>query len=263
MELPVEVISVNFKTKEFTEKCLTSFRGFYPEVRMIIIDNGSNDSSSEYLSSIKSEHTLIITNSENIGHGPALHQGFKISNSPYIFTLDSDCIVKHGGFLEIMLEEFKIEPNLYAIGWMRWVDIYSGVPVNPPKGYKIEISPDEIIPPTRISKWKNRDGKHKIIGGGILSYSSGGKNFTEYIHPSSAMWDRGKYFTLPTFSHEGAPCRPNMCAIGGTNFLLKDFKIEDYINHNIAGTRRFYGGRWNPQTKEIPNPAWKDIRHPI
>jgi len=53
----------------------------------------------------------------NVGHGPALHQVLKLCRTPYLLALDSDCIVREGGFIERMLEPFQDE-SVYAVGRM-------------------------------------------------------------------------------------------------------------------------------------------------
>jgi GT2 family glycosyltransferase len=102
-----------------------SFLQYYPEVNLILIDNGSQDSSTAYLERMArdKERVSCIVNDDNLYHGPAMDQGIGQSVTRYVFTLDSDCKVVKGGFLEEMLELFA-EPLVYAVGRLVYMDRY-------------------------------------------------------------------------------------------------------------------------------------------
>ena len=68
------VIIVNFKTKYLIKKCLETFRAFYKDVPVILIDNGSGDDSTEWCKKQENEYTRVILHGANIRHGPALHE---------------------------------------------------------------------------------------------------------------------------------------------------------------------------------------------
>ena len=115
----ITTIVVNYRTLDLTRLSVESFLKFYPGGRMLLIDNGSYDDSTLYLQEITERlpNVQSICNAANIHHGPALHQGILACKSRFVFTMDSDCLVHRGGFLEAMLallEEF----DLYAIGRM-------------------------------------------------------------------------------------------------------------------------------------------------
>lgn len=226
--MDITTVIVNFKTRKLTETCVRSFRGFYPEVPLILVDNGSGDGSAELIKKLSMEEGIaVVLNEENIGHGPAMHNVIETLTTRYVFTLDSDCEVFKDGFLEQMLDEFAADPNLYAIGWLRWVDRESGVPLD----WHVQAPPKE--------------------------------KFCPYIHPHAAVYDVEKYHTLQPFGHHGAPCLWNMLSVAEKGYGLRDFLIEKYVKHWIAGTRRMYGGKWNPHTKERPG-MWKaNDNHPI
>src|SRR3954454_18408427 len=91
----ITVLVINYKTLEVTRRCLDSLVRAYPGVRLLIIDNGSNDESTAYIRDLSrgSRHVACVLNERNIYHGPAMHQGVAASQTPYVFTLDSDCEV--------------------------------------------------------------------------------------------------------------------------------------------------------------------------
>lgn len=114
----VTVVSVNFMTKYFIRDCFESFRFFYPSLPFILVDNGSEDESTEFIRSLdgKDNDVTAILNDINRGHGGGLDQGMHAAQTPYVFTIDSDCIVLQGSFLELMLEEFEKDSLLCALG---------------------------------------------------------------------------------------------------------------------------------------------------
>ena len=206
----VDCIIVNYKTYDLTKEAVESFAAHYPVVSLILIDNGSQDDSTLFLRSFAQDHhTTLIVNDSNIGHGPAMHQGILLSDKDFIFTLDSDCIVIEGGFIELMLEVFDSDPFLYATGKLLWTNV-NGVSY-----------PNQSSPQVR-------------------------KVGIPYIHPFASMIRRSKYFQLPPFRHSGAPAIINMRVAFERRVHVQDFPIYDYIQHRGSGTRRKFGGTWNP-----------------
>jgi len=215
----ITAIIVNFKTEHLIETALSTLTSHYPTLPIILVDNGSNDSSTHYVAraakKLRTVMSLLLDN--NIGHGPALNTAIQSVTTPYIFIMDSDCEVLKGGFLELMFRHFQSDPNLYATGWLRIVDKQTGVPSD------------------------KKSGK--------------GKRLMEYIHPHAMLLDREKYLKLTPFQHSGAPATDNMLSAHKAGYKLLSFPIERYVHHLVAGTRRMYGGRWNPRADEKPG-AW-------
>jgi glycosyltransferase involved in cell wall biosynthesis len=116
---------LRISTRDLTQACVESFLRHYPEVNLILIDNGSHDRSTVYLERLArdKESVTCIVNDDNFYHGPAMDQGIRQSVTRYVFTLDSDCEVVKGGFLEGMLELFT-DPYVYAVGRLVYMDRY-------------------------------------------------------------------------------------------------------------------------------------------
>lgn len=120
VKLDTTAVVVNYKTKHLIKKAVQSFRRYYPSVPLILIDNNSQDGSSEWCNKQAGEHTTVIICTSNIGHGPALDLGIKQAKTRYVFTFDSDVVFNRGGFLEKMQSVAGREN--YAVGWLRWVN---------------------------------------------------------------------------------------------------------------------------------------------
>jgi hypothetical protein len=221
----ITVIVVSFNTEHLLRDCLITFNQFYPDVPMIIVDNASQDASAQFAQEFAAERekATVVLNETNVGHGPGMHQAIIQTETLYFFTLDTDCIVNQGSFLEAMLAQLKAG-DLYAIGWLRWV---------------------------------NRAGvatRKQIVS------EEGKKGLTPYVHPCAALFDREKYLTLPPFTYTGSPCTTNFWTARAKGYQVGAFPIFEHVTHLVAGTRRMYGGRWNPKDGEMPG-AWSDRAH--
>lgn len=113
----VTALLINYRTRNLSSISINNLQYFYPRINKLIIDNGSHDSSSSsFLELVKINNSFsMIQNDSNINHGPALDQGIKSISTPYILTIDSDCIIIRGGFLEKMLAKMSAS-NAYAAG---------------------------------------------------------------------------------------------------------------------------------------------------
>jgi glycosyltransferase involved in cell wall biosynthesis len=194
-------IVVNFRTLDETRTCLTTLRKAYPRLRVIAIDNGSMDESTDFLRQLEARDDFlhVIVNETNVFHGPALDQGMRAAETDLVFLLDSDCEIRHGGFLEPLVQAFESDPLLYAIG---------------KRGYT------------------NRRGYGPI---------SSREKWTYYVHPFAAVLDRRKYLTLPPFVHHGAPLYRNMWGAAKAGYHLRHVTIEDHVVHRRRATASVHG----------------------
>ena len=85
--IDVSVVIVNYKVKEYI---ISSIHSIYEhtkpniQLEVIVVDNNSNDGSSELLKE-KFPNATIICNSYNAGFSKAVNQGVKKCNGNYIF----------------------------------------------------------------------------------------------------------------------------------------------------------------------------------
>lgn len=107
----VTAVCVVYNTKDLIQIAYESFRRFYPEVPMLIID-GSDDDSREYVIGLIDPNLgLVLT--ENKGHGPGLHTGMTKAETDYVYLMDSDTEMSRPGMLEEMI---RIMESLRAYG---------------------------------------------------------------------------------------------------------------------------------------------------
>lgn len=110
-------VIVHYDTPDLLTNCLDSLRQFYPYLPVIVIDGGSMlPESQTALKGISLYPYNEITRlDKNVGHGPGLHYGFTLAQSCYVLTLDSDCEVREGGWLEQMETQLVVDGE-YACG---------------------------------------------------------------------------------------------------------------------------------------------------
>ena len=118
IEQRVAAAVVNYQTPDLLETAVRSFHNAYPDVRLLIIDNGSADESPEAVRRLQRELGPSITFrllSENRFHGPAMDLALRELKSPFVYVFDSDTITKRTGFLEKMVDLAAGE-NVYGVG---------------------------------------------------------------------------------------------------------------------------------------------------
>lgn len=197
----VTAVIVNYQTPDLTQQAIASFRKYYPEVQLILIDNGSHDESVKFLTDVQntqSATTKLILNKTNIHHGPAMHQAINLCGNDLVLFIDSDCEVLRGGFIEAMVELIEQNKQNYAVGKTEFLN---------KRGF--------LVKP-----------KQKGI---------------RYIRPICMLIRKSLYFKLPPFQLHGAPCFANMKKASDRNFGLINFDIHEFIFHKGRGTASKFG----------------------
>lgn len=73
--------------------------------RLIVIDNGSNDGTKEYLSSLKDTDKckfVVVLNNENKGFVEGVNQGIRLSDASHVCLVNNDVIFSKGWLAEII-----------------------------------------------------------------------------------------------------------------------------------------------------------------
>jgi GT2 family glycosyltransferase len=105
--MDLSVLIVNWNTREFTRNCLRSLAAtsdrvegdqviYGPhQVEAIVVDNGSQDQSTELICA-EFPWVKLIVNDRNRGFAPANNQAYEISTGRYVLLLNSDTEVQTG-----------------------------------------------------------------------------------------------------------------------------------------------------------------------
>jgi GT2 family glycosyltransferase len=210
----ITAVIVSLNTYELTRKAADSLVTAYPDINLIMIDQGSIDHTPEYLQACAARpRTRCVYLSKNIGHGPALHMATQMATTPYLFTLDSDCEVQSSGFLEQMVKNFD-DGDVYAVGELMYVR-----------------SADCEMATSTFQAWPD---------------------FTPYLHPRMGLYRLSMYKQIRPFIHHGGPAIFNMVDARSKNWKCINFPIQDYVNHLGGRTWQLYGNDWN--VVSIPRP---------
>src|SRR5271156_2262708 len=85
---------------EFTQQCLSALRRHTREPwELIVIDNGSTDTTATYLAGVRDMTTVpvtVVTNAKNVGFPAAINQGLQIARGEYLVMLNNDVVVTDG-----------------------------------------------------------------------------------------------------------------------------------------------------------------------
>jgi GT2 family glycosyltransferase len=200
---PVTAVIINFRTSDLTCRAVTSFRSFYPDVPLLLIDNGSGDRSVQVLEACVRDaggNARLLTNPHNLHHGPAMDLALRELQSRFVLFIDSDCVITKGGFLEIMRTKLEEMEQRYAAGKLIFMNR---------RGYDV----------------------------------AGSSNAFPYIRPICMLIKRELYLRLPPFRRHGAPCLDNMRAAVRNNLGLIHVPVEEYLIHEGRGTAGRHGYR--------------------
>lgn len=117
----VSIIIPNYKTPYLTKLCLRSLRKYTDcsKIKVLAVDNNSNDESSEYLRSLE-WITLIERNPENesgpLMHIRALEEAMERVDTPYVLIIHTDTIVISPRWLDFLLEKVTSRENIAGVG---------------------------------------------------------------------------------------------------------------------------------------------------
>lgn len=110
----------HYQTPELLGAAARSFKSWYPDTPVLIVDNGSRDGSETLLDELREEYpgtVEVMRLARNYFHGPALDLAIRSSvETEYVFTLDSDTETMKGGFLEPMIALLESGAERYSSG---------------------------------------------------------------------------------------------------------------------------------------------------
>ena len=124
MSTPISAAIVHYRTPELIGRAVESLRTHYPDLPLLLIDNGSTPETARLLHGLVGRHgpAEVLLNEVNVHHGPAMDQAVRHLDTPLVLLLDSVVVVREGGFLEGMRGLLEDDHQAYAVGRMTWMD---------------------------------------------------------------------------------------------------------------------------------------------
>jgi GT2 family glycosyltransferase len=120
----VTLIIPSYNNLRHLKNCYHSIREHYPDVKLVLIDDGSNDGTYEWMYSLENKNITYLRESNRVGHTILYDKGIKYANTPIVGILHADMIVGPN-YLENMLKHLKpktvvcgtrVEPPLHPPG---------------------------------------------------------------------------------------------------------------------------------------------------
>ena len=125
MSKKVSIIVPAYNSEKFIEKCInTVAEQTYKEFEMIIINDGSTDSTLDIINSFKEKYNwLRVITIENHGQGYARNLGIKEAEGDYILFLDSDDLLKRDTLEKTIKKIEKDHSDLVMFDWERYSEV--------------------------------------------------------------------------------------------------------------------------------------------
>lgn len=137
MKYKVSVIVPVYNVEKYIEKCILSILSqSYKNYELILINDGSTDSSLDIILKYENNPLVRIINKENTGQADTRYQGLLISQGEYIYYVDSDDFIEPYT-LEKLVEQVEKYDADVVFGRYRLVDEYGKI-LREQKPYKVK-----------------------------------------------------------------------------------------------------------------------------
>lgn len=205
----VTILICQRNTRDLIQLCVTSILNHYPEIKILVADGNSQDESIEWLRFMSEKHpnvTVWETGERRNSHGEIMNDAIRgYINTKYVLLMDSDTIVRRGGFIELMLAQFLDNDKMYATGSLMLQSI-KGEACSPP------LDEADVL---------------------------------RYAHPSCSMYDIETYKTLREFTDHGAPCALNNIDAQSKGHWIEYFPVDKYVQHLCGASWQDIPTVWN------------------
>lgn len=121
--LPITVLMAAYNAEKFLNEAIDSILNqSISEFELLIINDGSTDTTGEIIASYKDDRIRCVTNERNMNLCRSLAKGVMLARGDFIARMDADDIA-HPTRLEKQLTEMLADPDLDLLGGsVRWID---------------------------------------------------------------------------------------------------------------------------------------------
>lgn len=111
----VAINIVTYNSAGIIDACLASvFRQEYRDFSVMVIDNGSQDSTVETLDRWQKHDVRVLTNDANLYYSRAHNYGIRETDSEFVVTLNPDVIIR-SDFLTHVVQAFERSPRIGSV----------------------------------------------------------------------------------------------------------------------------------------------------
>ncbi|MBQ2636803.1 MAG: glycosyltransferase family 2 protein [Methanobrevibacter sp.] len=112
----VSVVTPNYNGEKFLKTFLSSLNEDSEYIgEVIIVDNGSNDNSVDYIKNNSFNFPLVlIENNENLGFAPAVNQGILKAKNELIFSINNDTEIKKGS-IKALIDLITSSDDIFSV----------------------------------------------------------------------------------------------------------------------------------------------------
>lgn len=127
-EKELSIITVNYKTPQLLEECLSSIQKTINGIsyEIIIIDNASGDDETMKIIAKKFPNINLIISKKNEGYAKAVNKGIKISKGNFVLVVNPDVVVLNDD-LGKMMKYMEQNPKVGMLGPKLMNDFKGGV----------------------------------------------------------------------------------------------------------------------------------------
>lgn len=134
----VSIVILTYNNWAYTRQCLTSLQkpGRYPNMEIIVIDNGSTDETRRHLAELDTDLFRVMYSGANLGFAAGNALGCRKASGEYIILLNNDTIVPDGSWIRRLIRPLAMKQDLAMTGPMsnhvgndQAVDHFVGNPV--------------------------------------------------------------------------------------------------------------------------------------
>jgi glycosyltransferase involved in cell wall biosynthesis len=109
-----------YNSQEYMEHCIDSLLIGGEDVEIIIVDDGSTDSTGKIADNYAKKYKNIVKviHQENGGHGEGINQGLKVASGKYFKVIDSDDWADEKAYKTLLKRIKKIDSDAIVMNYV-------------------------------------------------------------------------------------------------------------------------------------------------
>ncbi|MFD0205564.1 MULTISPECIES: glycosyltransferase [Saccharothrix] len=112
----VSVVMLVRNRLEYTRRALASLARASGDFEIVVVDNGSDDGTAEYLAALDHPHPLtVLRHDDDRGGSERRNVGAAVARGEFLFFLDNDVLVDDTDVVEVLAAELATDPGLGAV----------------------------------------------------------------------------------------------------------------------------------------------------